>query len=69
MCSFFEQLKNKLVLNLTQKPHEEAVFNNYSDVMSNSFNNRIDTIIPKNKVLNNNASILINRKCASKSDK
>ena len=60
MCSFFEQLKNKLVLNLTQKPHEEAVFNNYSDVMSNSFNNRIDTIIPKNKVLNNNASILIN---------
>ena len=60
MCSFFEQLKNKLVLNLTQKPHEEAKFNNYSDVMSNSFNNRIDTVIPKNKVLNNNASVLIN---------
>ena len=60
MCSFFEQLKNKLVLNLTQKPHEEAKFNNYSDVMSNSFNNRIDTIIPKNKVLKNNASVLIN---------
>lgn len=60
MCSFFEQLKNKLVLNLTQKPHEDAKFNNYSDVMSNTFNNRIDTIIPKNKVLNNNASVLIN---------
>jgi len=60
MCSFFEQLKNKLVLNLTQKPHEEATFNNYSDVMSNSLNNRVDTIIPKNKVLKNNAAILIN---------
>lgn len=60
MCSFFEQLKNKLVLNLTQKPHEDATFNSYSDVMSGTFNNRIDTIIPKNKVLKNNASVLIN---------
>jgi hypothetical protein len=58
MGSFFEELKNRLVLNLTQKPQDE-VFTNYSDVVLNSFN-RIDTIIPKNKILNNNASILIN---------